>query len=231
MGGQSGVINQAAQMVNQPQAQQPQYGQQQPNMMGGGVISQAYNQAQQPQAFVQSSPNYANSGTPSYTINGQAFGGSNPQMAGNINQNPMLPNQMAYGDGLNDPSMQSEVMTGSPFMGKQPLPMGANYDRPMDGSPTRGFPQNVPMSGAPLQGMGAMAAQMTPQQNQQPFGSGQQFNQRRFDRMEDRMQRFQDNGRNVPQGFQRRYDQMKSMQTQTPVVTEQQRLAKALRGE
>ena len=38
MGGISnGVINQVAQGINQPQAQQPQYGQQQPNMMGGGL--------------------------------------------------------------------------------------------------------------------------------------------------------------------------------------------------
>ena len=244
MGGISnGVINQVAQGINQPQAQQPQYGQQQPNMMGGGLgglVGRAVQAINQPQAqqlqFNQQPSGMMGGGLGGLVgravqaINQQTMGmnpQATPQMQGNVNQNPMLPNQMAYGDGLNAPSMQSEVMSGSPFMGRQPLPMGATFDRPMDGSPTRGFPPNVPMSGAPLQGMGAMAAQMT----QQPFGSGQQFNQRRFDRMEDRMQRFQDNGRNVPQGFQRRYEQMKSMQTQTPVATEQQRLAKALRGE
>lgn len=229
MGGQSGVINQAAQMVNQPQAQQPQYGQQ--PMGGNGVIAQAYNQAmgQQPQQNMMGNggfnqPSYANSGTPSYSIGVQQFGGTNPQMQGNVGQNPNMPNQLAYGDGLNAPSMQSEMNPS--LMGKMFQPMMGGYDRPMAGVPSRGFgpmspdqqmltQPNVPMSGSPTQ------VSQTPQQNN--------FGQNRMQRMENRMQRYQDNGRQIPQGFQRRYDQM--MSSQAPQMSEQQRLAKALRGE
>lgn len=113
MGGQSGVINQAMQAVNQQQPQQPQYGQQQP-INGNGIIAQAYNQilgqqslggmnrplASMPQDGINPSmggmrgPLGAtpyNSGTPSYSIGGQTFGGAigsspysaaNPQMTG-----------------------------------------------------------------------------------------------------------------------------------------------------
>lgn len=242
MGGQSGVISQAAQMVNQPQAQQPQYGQPQP-MGGNGLIAQAYNQSMGQQ------PNYANSGTPSYSIGGQTYGGANPttqdpqisplqmqqlfgnsnqQMQSNVNQNPMLPNQLAYGEGFNAPSLQSEMNPN--IMGRQinrqPMSSMGGFDRPMDGVPSRGFgpmspnqqmltQQNVPMSGSPAQ------VSQTPQQNN--------FGQNRMQRMENRMQRYQDNGRQIPQGFQRRYDQMTS--SQAPQMSEQQRLAKALRGD
>lgn len=239
MGGQSGVINQAAQMVNQPQAQQPQYGQQAP-MAGNGVISQAYNQAinQQPQqnimgngGFNQPSPSYANSGTPSYSIGGQQFGGPNSSMQQPIDGTPIdtryNPQQREfYRQALGHPES-----TG--FSNYKLMPqMGANgmYDRPMAGVPSRGFDPSVPMNGMPQQGM--LPQGMFGQPNQ--FQGGQNSMQRM-------MQNYQNSGREIPQGMQRYFDNMSSRQNQgsqakpqvtnQPQMNEQHRLAKALRGD
>ena len=46
------------------------------------------------------------------------------------------------------------------------------------------------------------------------LGQQRRFNPQRFERMQNRMERFQDRGRDIPQGFQNRYDQMLAMQQQ-----------------
>lgn len=268
MGGMSGVINQAAQAVKQPEAPQPQYNQPQPSgMMGGGIISQAYNQVanQQPQqTFVApqnpqpsgflgsmvsnlnnqlmtqnnqpSAPqglygqgmfgqvsDFVNNQQPaqlmqpnvsSAPLNNPVMSDSNPFMQGNVNQNPMLPNQMAYGDGLNAPSLQSEVPTNytNTLPASQP---NTSFNNSGAGLPRNRISQNIPISGMP---------QQMPTQPSQ----GLQRGQSRFDYMQNRMQRFQDAGRRIPQGFQSRYDDFMSKQ---PQMSRQQRLAKMLKGE
>lgn len=61
-----------------------------------------------------------------------------------------------------------------------------------------------------------------PKQLGNTFGGGNdKFNQRRFDHMQDKMDRFKQRGREIPHGFQERYNQMAALQPKPRILPAQ----------
>jgi len=146
MGGQSGVINQAMQAVNQQQPQQPQYGQQQP--MNGGLAyqaAQAINQ-QQPQ-INQPQPMNGNgiiAQAYNQTLGQQSLGGMNGPLGG-MPQNGINPfmggmssplGATPYNSGTPSYSIGGQTLGGA--IGSTPY-SGANPQMPSNLSPNMGL--------------------------------------------------------------------------------------------
>lgn len=164
----------------------------------GGALGQA---ASQLAPSGQSSQSQAPTGKGG--VIGQAVQQAQAQQA---NLNPYVniqPMQQGFGPGVNNFTGGGGAIPGAALndprygqqLGPNDAPIGQSYPRQVSPLPAFGGDRQLPSQfGGNMPG-------------QQGFGH-QGFNANRFENMQDKMEKFQDRGQNIPQGFQDRYNQM-----------------------
>lgn len=160
----------------------------------GGALGQA---ASQLAPSGQSSQSQAPTGKGG--VIGQAVQQAQAQQA---NLNPYVniqPMQQGFGPGVDNFAPQGAPLVnpraGMGNLSPNDMPIGQSYPRQVSPLPAFGGDRQLPSQfGGNMPG-------------QQGFGH-QGFNANRFENMQDKMDRFRDQGRDIPQGFQDRYNQM-----------------------